>query len=349
MDIRAELTYTKKRQIGVGQGMNSEVFLAFDVQLAGEIAVKEIPKALGVSVQDYFREAQRMFAAEHPNVVRVNYACETASTVGLAMRYYRNGSLQDRIAISPLPLMEVIEIGQGILNGLGCIHRLNLVHFDVKPSNILFDDNGAPLLADFGQTRMIGPGGWAHRPGMYRDGIPPECYSGAGLFQSDIYQVGLTLYRAVNGDVLFNRQRPTSDHDAQQMTLAGSFPDRAVFLPHVPTSLRQVICNALHVDPGSRFPSCRDFADALGKVRIEVDWKVIADSNGGMHWTAKRDGRADTMIDLLPNKNRWNVQIHTGRGHDRRRKDTEKWRKDLTHKQARSHLRQVFRSLGQPR
>jgi serine/threonine protein kinase len=290
-----------------------------------------------------------MFASDHPNVVRVNYACETASTVALAMKYYANGSPRDLTAKGPLSLARVIEIAQGILSGLGFIHRQRLIHFDVKPSNVLFDDNKGALVADFGQTRMIGPGGWALRPGMYRDGIPPECYGGVGVQQSDIYQVALTLYRAVNGDALFEEQRqPLSDAEAQQLTLSGDFPDRSRFLPHIPTALRQVICQALEIDPRKRFQTCRDFADALGKISIGTDWNVTPNPDGSISWVAGRDGHPDTLVQLMPCAGRWAVEIHTCRGAEKRRKSCENWRSDVTHKQATLHLRQVFRWLGKP-
>ena len=70
MDVLAEIRYQKIRPIGIGEGMNSEVFLAFDPQLNAEIAVKEIQKAnLGNSATSYFNEAGLMFASTHPHVV----------------------------------------------------------------------------------------------------------------------------------------------------------------------------------------------------------------------------------------------------------------------------------------
>ena len=139
MQIRAELQYDRGNQIGVGQGVNSEVFLADDPQLGGQFAAKEISKvSLRNNLTAYFAEAQAMFAVTHPNIVPVQYACETNTHVVLTMPYYQNGSLESRIRRSPLNVLELIRISQGVLRGLAAIHHGSFVHFDLKPSNILF-------------------------------------------------------------------------------------------------------------------------------------------------------------------------------------------------------------------
>jgi serine/threonine protein kinase len=93
MKVIGSISYTKLRQIGVGQGMNSEVFLAKDPQLGGRVAVKEIEKFRFGNPAAYFIEAQTMFRVAHENVVAVQYACETPTTISRVMPYYRNGSL----------------------------------------------------------------------------------------------------------------------------------------------------------------------------------------------------------------------------------------------------------------
>ncbi len=75
---------------------------------------------------------------------------------------------------------------------------------------------------------------------MYVGGMPPECYSKVGVPESDLYQVGLTLYRAVNGDEYFHKQLPLSVGGSidqlklEQLTVKGKFPNVDLFMPHVP-------------------------------------------------------------------------------------------------------------------
>src|SRR5436309_1911483 len=109
MQVVASIQYTKLKPIGVGQGMNSEVFLASEPQLGGQIAVKEIEKAkFGNNISEYFAEAQAMFATNHPNVVPVQYGCETSDRICLAMPYFPKGSLLDRIGNFPVSPLELI-------------------------------------------------------------------------------------------------------------------------------------------------------------------------------------------------------------------------------------------------
>ena len=155
MQVFGSISYTKVRQIGVGQGMNSEVYLADDPQLGGQVAAKEINKTDFPNAAAYFKEAQAMFAVAHDNVVAVQYACETPTTISLVMPYFRNGSLADRIQDRPLQLSEVQRIAQGVLAGLAHIHLAGFIHFDLKPSNVLFSNKDRPMVADFGQSRAI--------------------------------------------------------------------------------------------------------------------------------------------------------------------------------------------------
>src|ERR1039457_1403269 len=155
MEIVATIRYNKLSQIGIGQGMNSEVFLVHDPQLQGQLAVKEIPKqSFGNNLASYFEEAQAMFAGAHPNIVPIQYACESPGQICLAMPYYPIGSLARRIHVNPLALKGVLQAGDEILRGLSKIHFNGYLHLDLKPTNILFSDRGTAMIADFGQARQ---------------------------------------------------------------------------------------------------------------------------------------------------------------------------------------------------
>jgi serine/threonine protein kinase len=122
MRIVGSISYTRLKQIGVGQGMNSTVYLAEDPQLGGQVAAKEIEKSRFANSANYFTEAQVMFANAHDNVIRVQYACQTPDLISLVMPYYQNGSLADRIHDRPMQLSEIQRVMQGVLAGLAHIH-----------------------------------------------------------------------------------------------------------------------------------------------------------------------------------------------------------------------------------
>ena len=95
---------------GTGQGMNSKAFEAFDPQLGGTLAVKEIPKNnFGNDPSVFFSEAQIMFASAHPNVVPVQYACESTSEISIAMPLFPRGSLAAQIKSGPLGVAAVLD------------------------------------------------------------------------------------------------------------------------------------------------------------------------------------------------------------------------------------------------
>lgn len=350
MDVIGTIRYTKVRQIGIGEGMNSEVFLAVDPQLAGEIAVKEIPKAkLGNTPTEYFREAQAMFATEHDNVVSVRYGCQTADLIGLAMRYYPRGSLAPRIAISPLGLRELLRVGDDVLRGVGRIHATGYVHFDIKPSNVLFSDAGRATLADFGQARAYDPAtGVVTAPQVYRDSFPPELLTtGVGTVQSDIYQVGLLLYRAANGDARFKVQIPADPARLLAAIAAGRFPDRRAFLPHVPPWLRTLIRKALRTKPEQRFGAASEFADALARIELRIDWETSIGCGGAISWRARRADQPDILVLLEPDGAAWQVRAYTERASNPRRALGRGvyWRSGLSQLDAMTFLEEVFRAV----
>lgn len=115
--------------------------------------------------------------------------------------------MSDRICQNPLSLKEVIRLAQGVLNGLHHIHIKNYLHLDIKPSNILFSDTDEPMIADFGQSGLLNQNGVLNPPPMYIFGFPPEVFQNIVTIESDIYLMGVTLYRAINGDIIFNDQK----------------------------------------------------------------------------------------------------------------------------------------------
>lgn len=350
MQVLAQLRYKKIKQIGAGQGMNSEVFLAKDQQLGGKIAIKEIPKSLlrKGGVKEIFNEAQMMFAAQHPrHVVPILYACDipNADTICLAMPFYKNGSLLDRIAKHPLPLKEVVRVGLAMLSGLGTIHAKQLLHFDVKPSNILFNDLDDPLVSDFGQARAALIAGKTALPPLYPDGIPPEYYSsGIGDVRSDIYHAGLTLYRAVNGNPYFFAQKPAGERERRTRTLAGTFPRRDKFLPHVPKGLRTIIRTALSVDPAQRYRSAADMSNALAKLDVPLDWQTKELKNGEFTWNCRRGKKPGLIVRLIANGPKWDVTTCTDGSIERKKSGL--CIGGASHGNALGHLKSVFEQLA---
>lgn len=354
MQIKNEMEYTRKKQIGINQGMNADVWIVDEPQLGGELVVKEMPKSrfAGGSPAEFFQEAQAMFASNAPNVVPLHWAGQTPAghvpeLVCICMPYFKRGSLADRIATAPLPPATVLKIAHGVLLGLGSIHAKGYIHFDLKPTNVLFDDQDEPMVADFGQACQFDSTGTASSPGVYPGTVPPEVYQHyAGTVQSDIYHAGLTLYRAVNGDQFYKPQVPTSAAEHTRLTLNGKFPNRDQFMPHVPKGLRTAIRKALRVDPADRYSSAADMNDALGRIQIVHDWRVSFTGPTETRWRAEREGRSALVITQQGNGLNWDVKIQTERpGEKPRSKDCGRWAKGQSRAQSDEFLKDLFAEL----
>jgi eukaryotic-like serine/threonine-protein kinase len=244
----ASLQFTKLRDIGAGQGGNSDVFLVHDQQLDTQLVMKELAKARFPNLTDYFAEARRLYDSRHKHVVDVKYACETADHVHIAMPYYRGGSLQSVLDRRYLTNREIVRYGLEFLSGLHHVHVRGLVHFDIKPTNVLLDD--AKSIADFGLSQEVVGVGLAAMSRVYLGHMPPELSTSNIVTKAaDVYQAGVTLYRMCVGNREYERQLALypNDVDLAAAVTGSAFPDRRRFLPHTPNRLRTVVKKALAV------------------------------------------------------------------------------------------------------
>lgn len=349
MKVISEIIATKIRNIGTGEGRNSEVFIAEDPQLGGEIALKEIPLSQFSDPALYYLEAQTLYANRHPRVVPVLYACQDANYIRIAMPYYENGSLNKILKQRPLTIRKSIEYGQNILAGLHHIHSNDFVHFDIKPTNILIHQDGSAMISDFGQSRCTNNLGVAEIPPMYSFHIPPECFScNASTKQADIYQTGLTLYRMVNGNKFFKNQIPTNsagscDFDKLiELIIRGNFPNRNSFLPHVPRRMKRVIRKALNIDPGDRYQTALEMADALGQVDTLLDWEYNENANTCSYCLGNNIHRY--TIEATLKNNLWFINGFTERLSDGLRRVRNPWNGGpfKTQKQVYEYLQKLF-------
>jgi len=181
---------------------------------------------------------------------------------------------------------------------------------------------------------------------MYTESIPPEYFNhNSVLVESDIYHVGLTLYRACNGNPFYSSQIPAS-YDLPRQVVAGRFPDRSQFLPHVPKKLRTIIRRALEVEPADRFKTATDFSNELGKVHINHDWNVTFLPTGEVEWKANRPKKADLVVRLAPATSGWSTEIYGDRSGVRRKCSGVFWKSGLARKDADKHLKSIFEALG---
>jgi len=163
---------------------------------------------------------------------------------------------------------------------------------------------------------------------------------------SDIYQTGLLLYRAANGEAFWLSQVMKGTTQLQERVRRGRFPERNRFLPHVPERLRRVIRKALMVDPRRRYQSAVEFATALGTVAPTLDWQYSEPAGNVATWRAERDGQPALTVEKSLVGGRWNVAVFTEGAKRRAKEKATTWANGLNDDQVEAHLRGLFKTLS---
>ena len=275
--------YTLNALVGIG-GM-AEVYRAHDSVLGRAVAVKVLSPqgADNANYRELFRkEARRVAALDHPNIVPVYYLGEQDGLLFLVMPLMAE-SLRQRIerAGRPTPY-EAVRVIVQIAAALFVAHQAGIIHRDVKPENILLNVEGRPLLTDFGIARdgkttrdLSGALDDAlavpRRPSatLAREGLPvgtPEYMAPEQLRlgivdrRVDIYALGAVLYELLTGRA--PHEAPTPEEVAA-LTLSAPVVPPSTYNPAIWPDLEVAVLTALAYDPSDRFPDAREFAMSL--------------------------------------------------------------------------------------
>jgi serine/threonine protein kinase len=257
-----------------------------------------------------------------PNVVGIVYVCETPTHVSLALPYFPKGSLQSRIKENPLETMQLLKMAQDVLSAVARIHTNRFLHLDLKPSNIFFDESDRALVGDFGQSRRLNKGAVSF-PAMYKWAMPPEVLdSHTATVESDIYQLGVLLYRAANGEPAYQQQKKAIASDGELLNLIrrGRFPNPKVFLPHVPRRIRSIIRKCIRVNGSERYHSASELAIALARVSPSLNWTTSYLGGGAYCWRSVRTQCADLEVNLVQESAAWKTEVWTSKDGERRRR-----------------------------
>lgn len=281
------------------EGKNSTVMKAHDNQLDAVFIVKQIQKSSINNLDEYFNEAKIIYAVKHPNVVEIQHSTFDNDYIYLTMPYYQNGSLESAMNKKHLTVREILGVALDILSGLHYIHSKGLLHLDLKPTNILFANNGNALITDFGLSRYINEYGFATQTYLYQAHLAPESFSTIEkTVHYDIYAVGLILYRMCNGNDNFDQQYGVFSDPLtfKEHVQKGLFPNRKYFLPQIPSKLKAIIKKALEIDLSKRYNNCIEFMNALSSVSNEsLDWQYTFDKN--IHkWTYVTDKKTEEIL-----------------------------------------------------
>ena len=248
----------------LGRGSYGVAFRASQPAIGRDVAIKVI-SARYANDADFIRrfetEAQIIARLEHPRIVPLYDYWREPGNAYLVMRYLRGGSL-DSSQVWPLERATQL-IGQ-IASALAYAYQHGIIHRDVKPTNILLDEEGNPYLADFGLAKLLQQTGEVPS-GESMTGTPdylsPEQIQGQSTTPlSDQYSLGLVAYQLLSGEKPFQAD---SLLRLFEMHLREPLPPLHQQRPDIPAAVDHVLARATAKDPADRFPDVVAFATAL--------------------------------------------------------------------------------------
>jgi serine/threonine-protein kinase len=253
----------------LGTGTSARVFLAYDLELRREVAIKRLHPGLASDeafLPRFRSEARAAAALNHPHIVQIYDWGQDDEGGFLVLEYLAGGSLRDLLDRGVvLGTSEVAQIGAQAANALSFAHAKGIVHRDVKPANLLFDEAGNVHVADFGLARAMVDASWTEPIGMVFGTAryaSPELARGANTSdRSDVYSLALVCYESLTGVPPFQADTPIATLMAR---VGAPLPD----LPALGV-LASVLVAATADDPQLRLDAS-SFATALTAIAASL-------------------------------------------------------------------------------
>src|ERR671924_410649 len=232
----------------IGSGGMSSVYRAFDPTLERWVAIKLMHRDISTDpaqLERFRREARSAARLNHPHVVTVIDAGEDDGAPFIVFEYVEGETLKDRIRrLGRLPIAEAVAYAIEIARALGAAHARHIVHRDVKPQNVLLDEEGSAKVTDFGIARTL------DEEGLTADGrvlgttdyVSPEQALGQQVTgQSDLYSLVIVLYEMLTGEVPFKGETQVA---VAMKHVREALPDVQTKRPEVSASLAAVLDRA---------------------------------------------------------------------------------------------------------
>ena len=267
------------------------VYKAMDLSLNRYLALKILRSKLAgnpIFVENFISEAQAAAAINHPNVAQVYSFGEHAGQCYLAMELLERGSLDDRMArIGKISEKDLLEIALQVSQGLRAAHQRGLLHRDIKPGNILFNDEGVPKLVDFGLARP--PVSETETDQISSEpiwGTPyyiaPEKLMGQREDErSDIYSLGASFFHALAGRPPFDAR--TADEVVTKHATTPAYSLKT-FVPTIHPFTAHVIGRMLAKNPAERYANCNellaDLQAAEERYKLEETQRTVVTATG---------------------------------------------------------------------
>lgn len=252
----------------IGSGGMGTVYRALDESLQRYVALKVIHDSTSATneavLERLFQEARAQARVNHPHVAHIYYVGIEEDTPFLAMELVGDATLADRLTSGPLPFDEVIRYGLQMAEALAHASKFDIVHGDIKPSNVLLVDQDTVKISDFGLASRMSEAVGAKATAGTPDYMAPESFDGSDIDQrGDLYSLGVALFEMTFGKLPFDssstdiRERVRLVREARV-----AFPDS--WPVGLPESWREVLARLLEKDPHDRYP---DFESLIADLR----------------------------------------------------------------------------------
>lgn len=244
------------------QGGMASVYLGYHICRRAYVAIKVVD-GYTADMTLLLREKDIMQALQHEHIVPCVDAGRDGRYYYLVMPYLPGGTLEDMLNEGLLTLDEARAVLEQLTGALAYIHALGILHRDIKPGNILFDQDYNLYLTDFGIASWLGEKP-LHNGSLM--GTPhymaPELFNGYVDERSEVYSVGILLYQLLTGSLPFDGPSNWKIclHHRETQPLAPSLLN-----PSLPHSVELVILGALEKDPGRRYQTIEDLLCAFQK------------------------------------------------------------------------------------
>jgi len=236
-----------------------EVYLAQDLDLERQVAIKFLPKDLtrdNENVERFKREARAAATLNHPNIITIYEIGMADGEYFIVMEYVKGGTLRDKLGKDEqLPFADIVDIIEQICQGLKKAHEAGIVHRDIKPENIFINEEGRVKILDFGLAKLRGSQNLTKdlsTLGTIKYISPEQARGEDTNAQSDIWSVGIILYEMLTGNVPFKG-------DYEQAVIYGILNESPQppneLRADIPSELMQIIDRSLQKNPENRYLS----------------------------------------------------------------------------------------------
>ena len=246
----------------IGEGGMANVYLAKDNILERNVAVKVLRGDLSADdkfIRRFQREAQSVSNLSHQNIVEVYDVGEEDGEHYIVMEYIEGKTLKQLLKKrETLTLTEVIDIMTQLTDGIAHAHESYIIHRDIKPQNIMIEDNGLIKITDFGIAMALNATQLTQTNSVMGSVhyLPPEQASGKGAtVKSDIYSLGILMYELITGNVPFKGDNAV---EIALKHLKDKIPSIRKQNPAIPQSVENILLKAAAKNPRNRYDNVKD-------------------------------------------------------------------------------------------